>query len=482
MKTVSRIAGIVTLLFVLLLAFSARRTAVGIGWPVPAFAANVSCPAGMQPLASLTYRLTNGDLIQAGCYDQFNGNFMVNGTTTYVSTSATDDTAAIQAAVTNTPAGGSVILPTGIYRVCTGLPIVITKSLKFSGEGWGSNLQLCSTADALTDVLVLRPPAAGILYGNVFEEFSITVQSGTPGRNALVFDGTSNSAYMPIVRHVSIAQVGNCSFYAAGAGAGNGIPHAGVFEHNLFTAANASTCGTMQLLTAGDTLTIEHNKLEGGGYALDITSVAGASTIRFANNNVTNFLGVRFRDNIVGPIIEENEFETTASTTGSNSAMVDLDGSAGSHIWGANITGNRFQMGVGGVAVDAIRLNFTNVSTIRDNYFIRGAAPACDIRVTGNTSGTNVETNLWTSGTPYVCDLGGVTGFAAILDGALTIYRTQHTPMTVGQLPVCAAGSKGQAAVVTDSNTAVWGAVIAAGGANNVLAFCNGANWTVAGK
>lgn len=40
----------------------------------------------------------------------------------------------------------------------------------------------------------------------------------------------------------------------------------------------------------------------------------------------------------------------------------------------------------------------------------------------------------------------------------------------------------GQLATVTDSNTVVWGAVIAGGGANAVLAFYNGVAWTVAGR
>lgn len=39
----------------------------------------------------------------------------------------------------------------------------------------------------------------------------------------------------------------------------------------------------------------------------------------------------------------------------------------------------------------------------------------------------------------------------------------------------------GMLATVTDSNTATWGATIAAGGSNVVLAFYNGTNWTVAG-
>jgi hypothetical protein len=40
----------------------------------------------------------------------------------------------------------------------------------------------------------------------------------------------------------------------------------------------------------------------------------------------------------------------------------------------------------------------------------------------------------------------------------------------------------GMIATVTDSNTITWGATIAGGGANTVLAFYSGANWTVAGK
>lgn len=41
--------------------------------------------------------------------------------------------------------------------------------------------------------------------------------------------------------------------------------------------------------------------------------------------------------------------------------------------------------------------------------------------------------------------------------------------------------SLGMMAVVSDSNTVTWGATIAGGGANAVLAWYNGTNWTVIG-
>jgi hypothetical protein len=39
----------------------------------------------------------------------------------------------------------------------------------------------------------------------------------------------------------------------------------------------------------------------------------------------------------------------------------------------------------------------------------------------------------------------------------------------------------GQLAAISDSTTAAWGGVIAGGGANTVLAWFNGTNWTVVG-
>lgn len=41
---------------------------------------------------------------------------------------------------------------------------------------------------------------------------------------------------------------------------------------------------------------------------------------------------------------------------------------------------------------------------------------------------------------------------------------------------------EGMLVSITDSNTATWGATIAGGGANHVLAYYNGTNWTVSAK
>jgi hypothetical protein len=54
------------------------------------------------------------------------------------------------------------------------------------------------------------------------------------------------------------------------------------------------------------------------------------------------------------------------------------------------------------------------------------------------------------------------------------------TPIKFAQLPTNAL--IGATAIVTDSNTATWGATVAGGGANQVGVFWNGLHWTVWAK
>ncbi len=55
-------------------------------------------------------------------------------------------------------------------------------------------------------------------------------------------------------------------------------------------------------------------------------------------------------------------------------------------------------------------------------------------------------------------------------------------PFTFTNLAACASGIEGTMVAVSDSTTATWGATITGSGTNHVLAYCDGTNWTVAGK
>jgi hypothetical protein len=76
---------------------------------------------------------------------------------------------------------------------------------------------------------------------------------------------------------------------------------------------------------------------------------------------------------------------------------------------------------------------------------------------------------------------------AAILTGGGCIDTTCGTvrevlePVPLATLGTCNAAAAGSMGTVTNSNTTTWGATIGSGGTQTVLAFCNGANWTVAG-
>jgi hypothetical protein len=49
-------------------------------------------------------------------------------------------------------------------------------------------------------------------------------------------------------------------------------------------------------------------------------------------------------------------------------------------------------------------------------------------------------------------------------------------------LTACSGTIEGAMASITDSATATWGATITGSSTNHVLGYCNGTNWTVAGK
>jgi hypothetical protein len=63
----------------------------------------------------------------------------------------------------------------------------------------------------------------------------------------------------------------------------------------------------------------------------------------------------------------------------------------------------------------------------------------------------------------------------------LTTYLPQVLNVKVGTYSALpSTPTEGMLAGVTDSNTAIWGAVVAGGGSNHILAYYDGSNWVVA--
>ena len=55
-------------------------------------------------------------------------------------------------------------------------------------------------------------------------------------------------------------------------------------------------------------------------------------------------------------------------------------------------------------------------------------------------------------------------------------------PVALASAPACSSTNEGSMQAISDSTTATWGATITGGGTNHVLGYCDGAQWTVAGK
>ena len=89
-------------------------------------------------------------------------------------------------------------------------------------------------------------------------------------------------------------------------------------------------------------------------------------------------------------------------------------------------------------------------------------------------SGTFGSTSIKLTGTPT----GNRVATFQDASGIVQISSTGN----FSTLPTCNSTTDGMMRGVNDSNTITWGATIAGGSTNHVLAFCNGTNWTVAGK
>lgn len=108
---------------------------------------------------------------------------------------------------------------------------------------------------------------------------------------------------------------------------------------------------------------------------------------------------------------------------------------------------------------------------------------------TGGASSTNASGNGFAGSTSAGGGAAGVSGLAGAagsfgvaaggFPGAVPYYIL---PAAFSNLPACSSTYHGGFAAVSDSSTITWGDTITGGSTNHVLAYCDGTNWTVAGK
>ncbi len=121
-----------------------------------------------------------------------------------------------------------------------------------------------------------------------------------------------------------------------------------------------------------------------------------------------------------------------------------------------------------------LRLTSALASGSQGLTFLSPGGSGLQIYATAPTGGASSRADFYSGFTktltlqPHVATVSGVLGIVA------GTYAT-----TIGAV---VAPTEGQMAAITDGSTNTWGATVAGGGSNHVLAYFDGTNWTVAGK
>lgn len=298
--------------------------------------------------------------------------------------------------------------------------------------------------------------------------------------------------------HWQVSTIGGEDFvsaYATGGVSGSGT----INTIPIWTSSSALGNSTISL-TSGTPNTYSTPDFMQIGFGLVTTSssLPGPALVAEAVPSFTGTGG----GSIIGATIQAQD-----SSAGNPSATV-------SSLIGAQITAAASTSGTGqtatvgtiyGVLSTAKAPARANVTTLRGGYFSAqtgsGSATVTNFRgieAFNNYIGTGTVTNgegLFV-GSPSVngtithqygiyVDDQTVSGFG-INSEPHGIYVAgggiQHKATAFNALPTCAAAYEGTIWAVTNSTTATWGAIIAGGGTNHVLAYCDGTNWTVAAQ
>jgi hypothetical protein len=97
--------------------------------------------------------------------------------------------------------------------------------------------------------------------------------------------------------------------------------------------------------------------------------------------------------------------------------------------------------------------------------------------------GTGITAVYTTQGANQNVEIGSGNGSGSDGGtGTVTAYNFVVDGGTFSTLASCSSGLEGSLKHVTDSTTNTWGGTISGSGSDHVLAYCDGTNWTVAGK
>lgn len=104
------------------------------------------------------------------------------------------------------------------------------------------------------------------------------------------------------------------------------------------------------------------------------------------------------------------------------------------------------------------------------------AANGCILCTAGTAKTT---TGIDVSGWAFSGSAFRSPGFNVDGQGNTAAKSMRLSKISAASLPACNAEGEGVLYAVTDANSAVFNAIVEAGGTNHVMAYCNGADWTI---
>jgi hypothetical protein len=338
-----------------------------------------------------------------------------------VGNGVTDDTAAIQAAMTYAfTQGKTLFLPAGTYGVSHSSSgsgyALLNRGVAIIGEGtFYSMIKALPTMEAGTDFIRVEPNSGAFIDFLNFSRFSIQPTNGATkyGRHCiyLKFETVSNCSFF----HMSDLYLfaGNdysFKIYNNTAINAQGIPANSVIERCFFNE------GT-EMLGVGDSVSIQNNAFRStvagnvGIRAIQTTASGTASMFVVRENNFDCVGGAFIMLTGRNTKFLNNNVELSAGTGTVNGAVVDIDGSSGL-IPFAEVSGNHIGIFGTATATSAIRVNGSLGCAINNNTLLAGIAVATAVSITASANSTQIGLNEvnTTFTTAYTNSGGGTYG------------------------------------------------------------------------
>jgi hypothetical protein len=306
----------------------------------------------------------------------------------------------IQGAINAAPNGSTILVGpsyalTGASTHGDGKSIIsINKPIRLDCGTWpgNPNAGLSVASNVATNIDVIRISGDNVGFSNPGLEgieihgCQILAAGGTPARYPLSIDSTNAI--------ISKLKLDHNYFGLLGGG------HA-IYSTNLSTASQFFTSwieynvlfGGIQFNGAGDSIDIQHNVIPGPGMGVDVNFFPGAALLTVAFNNITTLGGcLHLGANASQAKILYNQCEGTTAETGSNGAILDIDGLTTNPGDLIEVAGNRIIPDA--ATLNALRVNAAKATHIHDNYVARPTFNAVEYVVTSNAVDTYIENNM----------------------------------------------------------------------------------------